>query len=73
MLRAIGKPRDPDAARPPSKLLRAGAAAARTGATSNKDGHYDDDAAVTLMDAWWPRLRSADVQAGDGQARCTHR
>src|SRR3954453_20423265 len=25
----------------------------------NKDGKYDDDAAVTLMDAWWPRLSEA--------------
>jgi acyl-homoserine lactone acylase PvdQ len=25
----------------------------------NKDGTYDDDAAVTLMDAWWPRLSEA--------------
>jgi acyl-homoserine lactone acylase PvdQ len=25
----------------------------------NKDGVYDDDAAVTLMDAWWPKLTEA--------------
>src|SRR4051812_24305387 len=25
----------------------------------NKDGKYDDDAAVTLMDAWWPKLTEA--------------
>jgi hypothetical protein len=25
----------------------------------DKDGTYDDDAAVTLMDAWWPRLSEA--------------
>ncbi|HEX6713519.1 MAG TPA: penicillin acylase family protein [Thermoleophilaceae bacterium] len=24
-----------------------------------KDGKYDDDAAVTLMDAWWPKLAEA--------------
>ena len=21
----------------------------------NKDGHYDDERAVQIMDAWWPR------------------
>jgi hypothetical protein len=26
------------------------------------DGHYDDDAAVTLMDAWWPRLVKAEFE-----------
>ena len=25
----------------------------------DKDGHYDDDDAVTLMDAWWPRMLEA--------------
>jgi acyl-homoserine lactone acylase PvdQ len=25
----------------------------------DKDGKYDDDAAVTLMDAWWPKLSEA--------------
>ena len=25
----------------------------------DKDGTYDDDAAVTLMDAWWPKLSEA--------------
>jgi hypothetical protein len=28
----------------------------------DKDGHYDNDAAVTLMDAWWPRLRRAEFR-----------
>jgi len=52
MLRAVGKPR--------SAKLRAGIALLRRwhrrGAHRrdlNRDGHYDDDAAVTLMDAWW--------------------
>jgi len=34
----------------------------------NKDGHYDDDAAVTLMDAWWPRLRQAEFRSVLGGA-----
>jgi acyl-homoserine lactone acylase PvdQ len=32
----------------------------------NKDGKYDDDAAVTLMDAWWPRLADAIFQPALG-------
>jgi hypothetical protein len=28
----------------------------------NRDGHYDDDAAVTLMDAWWPMLVRAEFE-----------
>jgi acyl-homoserine lactone acylase PvdQ len=28
----------------------------------NRDGRYDDDAAVTLMDAWWPRLVAAEFR-----------
>src|SRR5205085_7598832 len=32
----------------------------------NRDGHYDNDAAVTLMDAWWPRLVSAEFRPALG-------
>jgi hypothetical protein len=32
----------------------------------DRDGHYDDDAAVTLMDAWWPRLVAAEFQPALG-------
>ena len=32
----------------------------------NKDGKYDDDAAVTLMDAWWPKLAQAIFQPALG-------
>jgi hypothetical protein len=28
----------------------------------DRDGRYDDDAAVTLMDAWWPRLVAAEFR-----------
>jgi acyl-homoserine lactone acylase PvdQ len=34
----------------------------------NKDGKYDDDAAVTLMDAWWPRLAEAIFKPALGDA-----
>jgi acyl-homoserine lactone acylase PvdQ len=34
----------------------------------NRDGKYDDDDAVTLMDAWWPKLLDAEFHPplGDG-------
>ncbi|MBV9213162.1 MAG: penicillin acylase family protein, partial [Actinobacteria bacterium] len=32
----------------------------------NRDGHYDDDNAVTLMDAWWPRLVAAEFRPALG-------
>jgi acyl-homoserine lactone acylase PvdQ len=32
----------------------------------NGDGRYDDDAAVTLMDAWWPRLLEAEFKPALG-------
>jgi acyl-homoserine lactone acylase PvdQ len=32
----------------------------------DRDGHYDDDAAVTLMDAWWPRLVAAEFRPALG-------
>jgi acyl-homoserine lactone acylase PvdQ len=32
----------------------------------DKDGTYDDDAAVTLMDAWWPKLSEAIFQPALG-------
>jgi acyl-homoserine lactone acylase PvdQ len=32
----------------------------------DRDGIYDDDAAVTLMDAWWPRLLRAQFRPAIG-------
>ena len=37
-------------------LLRGWAAGGAHRRDLDKDGRYDDDDAVTLMDAWWPRL-----------------
>ena len=58
LLRAMGQPDRPASA------TRGAAArlAPRRGAHRrdlDKDGRYDDDAAVTLMDAWWPELVKA--------------
>jgi acyl-homoserine lactone acylase PvdQ len=65
LLRALGSPRDP-ALRGAMRLL---AGWQRRGAHRrdlNRDGHYDDDAAVTLMDAWWPRLAHAEFDRALG-------
>ena len=37
----------------------------------DKDGRYDDDDAVTLMDAWWPRLIDAEFGRPLGRRRST--
>jgi acyl-homoserine lactone acylase PvdQ len=58
LLSAVGKPHDARLAAA-VKLLRGWHRRGAHRRDLNKDGHYDDDAAVTLMDAWWPRLRSA--------------
>jgi hypothetical protein len=71
LMRALGKPTS-------AKLKAAMAelrAWARTGGHRrdlDRDGRYDDDAAVTLMDAWWPRLLEATykpVLGDDGYQR----
>ena len=61
LLRAVGRPK--------SKQLRGAVALLRRwhrrGAHRrdlNRDGHYDDDAAVTLMDAWWRKLAMAEFR-----------
>jgi hypothetical protein len=58
LLRALGKPRD----KPTKDAIALLASWSRRGAHRrdlNGDGKYDDDAAVTLMDAWWPRAVDA--------------
>ncbi|MEA2390278.1 MAG: hypothetical protein QOK31_387 [Solirubrobacteraceae bacterium] len=65
LLRSLGRPRDP-ALRRAMRLL---AGWQRRGAHRrdlNRDGHYDDDAAVTLMDAWWPLLAHAEFDRALG-------
>jgi hypothetical protein len=58
VLKALGKPADPRL-RKAMALLRDWARRGGHRRDLNKDGHYDDDRAVTLMDAWWPRLVGA--------------
>ena len=67
VLRALGKVSDPKLADAVATLK----AWAKTDAHRrdlNKDGTYDDDKAVTLMDAWWPKLSEAVFKPalGDG-------
>jgi acyl-homoserine lactone acylase PvdQ len=61
LLRALGRPTDPRL-RDAIQLLRSWRAAGGHRRDLNRDGHYDEDAAVTLMDAWWPKLVAAEFQ-----------
>src|SRR5204863_5456979 len=56
--RVAGKPKDP-ALRNALALLAKWRASGGHRRDLNKDGKYDDDAAVTVMDAWWPKLAEA--------------
>jgi hypothetical protein len=56
--RVAGKPKDA-ALRDALALLERWRRAGGHRRDLDKDGRYDDDAAVTLMDAWWPRLSEA--------------
>jgi acyl-homoserine lactone acylase PvdQ len=67
LLKAVGKPKDRKL-RAAVKLLGRWHARGSHRRDLNKDGHYDDDAAVTLMDAWWPRLRQAEFRPALGGA-----
>ncbi|HEU4977640.1 MAG TPA: penicillin acylase family protein [Solirubrobacteraceae bacterium] len=57
--RAMGHPSDP-ALKNAIALLNRWKASGGHRRDLNKDGRYDDDDAVTLMDAWWPRLVRAE-------------
>lgn len=56
--RVAGKPKDP-ALRNALALLERWRVSGGHRRDLNKDGSYDDNAAVTLMDAWWPKLAEA--------------
>jgi hypothetical protein len=58
LLRALGKASDPKLADAVA-TLRAWRKAGAHRRDLDKDGVYDDDKAVTLLDAWWPKLTEA--------------
>lgn len=66
LLKAIGKP--PASLAPAVSEMRAWQRAGAHRRDLDRDGVYEHDAAVTLMDAWWPRLVTAEFQPrlGDG-------
>lgn len=57
-LKALGRLRDPELAAV-RKTLRAWSRSGAHRRDLDKDGVYEEDAAVTLMDAWWPKLARA--------------
>jgi acyl-homoserine lactone acylase PvdQ len=61
LLRAVGKPRDARLAAA-VHTLRAWRRAGAHRRDLDRDGHYDHDDAVTIMDAWWPRLQAAQFR-----------
>lgn len=67
LLRAVGTPADPDLAQAVATLRRwqAGGSHRRD---LDRDGRYEHDAAVRLMDAWWPLLVRAQFQPRLGRA-----
>src|SRR4051812_43033197 len=66
LLRAVGKPKRGSKLAGAVKVLRAWHARGSHRRDLDRDGHYDDDTAVTLMDAWWPRLRRAEFRPALG-------
>jgi acyl-homoserine lactone acylase PvdQ len=70
LLRALGKPTTPKL-RAAMSELRGWAARGGHRRDLDKDGRYDDDAAVTLMDAWWPRLLEATYKPALGDQAYT--
>ncbi len=70
MLRAMGTVRDPQL-RKAVDLLRGWHRRGAHRRDLDRDGRYDDDAAVTLMDAWWPKAVQAEFGAvlGDDAMR----
>ncbi len=61
LLRAVGTPSDAPSRRAIA-TLRDWMARGAHRRDLDGDGRYDDDAAVTLMDAWWPRLVEAEFE-----------
>lgn len=65
VLEAIGRPRQPSL-RKALGTLRAWSKAGAHRRDLDCDGVYDENAAVELMDAWWPRLVAAEFRPALG-------
>jgi acyl-homoserine lactone acylase PvdQ len=65
VLRATGNPSNP-ALRNALGELRAWRRAGAHRRDLNKDGHYEHNKAVELMDAWWPKLVNAEFKPSLG-------
>jgi acyl-homoserine lactone acylase PvdQ len=61
LLRALGKPRSPAVGQAIAEL-RAWAKAGGHRRDLDKNGHDEFTSAIELMDAWWPRLLTAEFQ-----------
>jgi hypothetical protein len=66
VLRVLGTPADPQLAAA-VRTLRAWVAAGAHRIDRSGGGHYDDAAAVQLMDAWWPLLVHAEFAPALGE------
>jgi acyl-homoserine lactone acylase PvdQ len=67
VLRAVGTPSDARS-RGALSVLRGWIAKGAHRRDLDKDGRYDDDDAVTIMDAWWPRLLEAEFGGALGRS-----
>ncbi len=65
LLRAIGKPKDPQLQNAIAEL-RAWRSAGAHREDLDRDGTYESTPAIELMDAWWPKLVQAEFQPALG-------
>jgi hypothetical protein len=65
ILRALGTPKDPKL-RDATAALRAWVAAGGLRRDQNRDGTYEHERAVRILDAWWPRLVKAAFEPALG-------
>lgn len=66
VFRVMRKERDPDVVKA-LDLLKGWVATGAHRRDLNKDGQYDDADAVALMDAWWPKLVTAEFMPALGE------
>ena len=64
--KALGRPKD-QKLREALALLESWRRSGAHRRDLDKDGTYEDDAAVTLMDAWWPKLARATLERSIGE------